>query len=429
MSTPFLPDDPLPARLMSRLEGILPDGPDAALGVNAMILACLADLEGAAGPDSPQMTPRDVARIVSHFLRLFEQDRLLLRRKMQRAQWFAQHPGPPAVKVRLEGEARALSISLAGALAETGAGKDAFDPAYYLARNPDVAQSGSDPLEHYCSSGAAEGRRPRALPQAGAQTFADLAASAPVTPSQIPPVLRIQALRLCAANPVRVSVIIPTYNRALTLRAALSTALLQSLPPFEVIVIDDGSTDQTGALLAGHDNPVVRVISGPHSGVSAARNLGLEAARGDVIAYLDSDNEWDADHLLWARTALALAPDAALATTAACLHNLSDGWSKVVHTPFDRAALEQANTMDLNAVLHPVESYRKWGGFDPDLTRLVDWDLVLRYTGQGAPGQLPVITAHTYLDRKILSNVTLTQNFADNAERILDKVRSAEKSV
>ena len=91
------------------------------------------------------------------------------------------------------------------------------------------------------------------------------------------------------------SVIIPTYNRAALVRAAVDSALRQSVTPHEVLVCDDGSTDDTLALLRTvfADVPKVKVLSLPHSGLPAAtRNAGIAAASGDWLAFLDSDDVW-----------------------------------------------------------------------------------------------------------------------------------------
>lgn len=91
----------------------------------------------------------------------------------------------------------------------------------------------------------------------------------------------------------RVSVIIPTYNRADYLREALASVLDQSLQPWEIIVVDDGSTDDTPELARSFPPNVVYIRQPQNMGVSAARNAGLSAARGEVIAWLDSDDLWE----------------------------------------------------------------------------------------------------------------------------------------
>ena len=88
-----------------------------------------------------------------------------------------------------------------------------------------------------------------------------------------------------------VSVIIPTYNRALKCKEAVASVLLQTHGNVEVIVVDDESNDNTKEIIYGMDDRV-KFISQRHAGVSAARNAGLEVATGDYIAFLDSDDAW-----------------------------------------------------------------------------------------------------------------------------------------
>lgn len=89
-----------------------------------------------------------------------------------------------------------------------------------------------------------------------------------------------------------VSVIIPTYNRAWTLKDAVDSVLLQDYPNLELIVVDDGSQDDTGKLLDLYQNRI-RVLRQENQGVSAARNRGIKTSQGQFIALLDSDDAWD----------------------------------------------------------------------------------------------------------------------------------------
>jgi len=88
-----------------------------------------------------------------------------------------------------------------------------------------------------------------------------------------------------------ISVIIPTFNSASFVADAVASALEQTYPPLEVIVIDDGSTDNTQEILAPHWN-VIRYVKQPNAGAAAARNRGLDIAKGDWVAFLDSDDVW-----------------------------------------------------------------------------------------------------------------------------------------
>jgi len=92
----------------------------------------------------------------------------------------------------------------------------------------------------------------------------------------------------------RVSVVMPLYNGERYVAAAVESALAQRPAPLEVIVVDDGSLDDgRGARAAQACGPSVRVVLGAHAGIGAARNAGLAAARGDLLAFLDADDLWE----------------------------------------------------------------------------------------------------------------------------------------
>jgi glycosyltransferase involved in cell wall biosynthesis len=117
---------------------------------------------------------------------------------------------------------------------------------------------------------------------------------------------------------MRISVVVPTYNRADLLPETLSAILGQSRPPDEVIVVDDGSRDETAAVLAGYAAPV-RAIRIANSGDLVARNVGLRAATGDLVAFCDSDDLWRPDFL------------AAMAELWACEPKLHAAFSDFIH--------------------------------------------------------------------------------------------------
>jgi glycosyltransferase involved in cell wall biosynthesis len=93
-----------------------------------------------------------------------------------------------------------------------------------------------------------------------------------------------------------ISVVIPTYNRVSFLKDAIGSVLSQSYRDFELIVVDDGSTDETPELLLSYGKKI-KVITKANKGPSAARNRGIKAAKGKWIAFLDSDDVWKPDKL------------------------------------------------------------------------------------------------------------------------------------
>ena len=95
---------------------------------------------------------------------------------------------------------------------------------------------------------------------------------------------------------MKISAIIPAYNVEKYINRSINSALNQTYKPFEIIVIDDGSSDNTAKLVKDYENDV-RYIFQANQGSSSARNLGIEKAKGDWIAFLDSDDEWIETHL------------------------------------------------------------------------------------------------------------------------------------
>ena len=112
----------------------------------------------------------------------------------------------------------------------------------------------------------------------------------------------------------RASVIMPAYNRADTILRAVRSVLAQTYRDWELIVVDDGSTDETAALVSKLD-PRIRVIRQNNQGITGARNTGLAASTGQYIAFLDSDDEWLPHHLELCVAFLDASPDQHFVTT------------------------------------------------------------------------------------------------------------------
>lgn len=153
---------------------------------------------------------------------------------------------------------------------------------------------------------------PRDLPQR-LQDGVDLRWQHYVNMTLAQPAAEVPASEAVAGAP-RVSVVIPTFNRADNVQRAVASALAQTESDLEVIVVDDGSTDDTAARFNDLP-PRVRYIRQPNGGASRARNTGLRAARGELIALLDSDDEWLPEKL-----ALQLAAMGDKYVASACRH-------------------------------------------------------------------------------------------------------------
>ena len=111
-----------------------------------------------------------------------------------------------------------------------------------------------------------------------------------------------------------ISVVVTTFNRGARIAATLDSVLAQTVAPCEILVIDDGSTDDTADWITAHyaAHSSLRVIRQPNAGVAAARNRGLNEARGEFVAFLDHDDIWHPHKLERQRQALQSAPQAAM---------------------------------------------------------------------------------------------------------------------
>src|ERR1051325_11438745 len=101
------------------------------------------------------------------------------------------------------------------------------------------------------------------------------------------------------ADPVasfRYSVVIPARNSELTIERAVQSALLQTIAPSEIVVIDDGSTDATSRIVRAISSPLVLLKSQKNAGPGEARNRGIETAQAEWVLFLDSDDLWAPDH-------------------------------------------------------------------------------------------------------------------------------------
>jgi len=179
----------------------------------------------------------------------------------------------------------------------------------------------------------------------------------------------------------KVSIVIPCFNQGHFLGDAISSAMAQDGVISEVIVVDDGSTDDTGRVAATF--PDVRYIHQENAGLSAARNTGLRVATADYVVFLDSDDRLLRGALTAGVAALTLNPEAAFAYGR---HVNIDRWGAAL-PPSPSLALgpdPYATLLRGNCIVNPAAAiYRRWifdrlGAFDTRLTAAEDYDLYLR---------------------------------------------------
>ncbi len=185
-------------------------------------------------------------------------------------------------------------------------------------------------------------------------------------------------------NPL-VSVIIPTFNRGWVLREAIDSVLAQDFKDFELIVVDDGSTDNTGPILDSYNQDLI-VLRQSNRGVSAARNRGIAAAEGRLIAFFDSDD-------LWLPRKLSSQVDFFNSNPTAVINQTEEIWirngvrvnPKSRHHKFSGMIFERSLALCLvspSAVMIKKNLFSKVGVFDESLPACEDYDLWLRISCQ-----------------------------------------------
>lgn len=213
---------------------------------------------------------------------------------------------------------------------------------------------------------------------------------------------RLARRALQAESRPLVSVIMPVHDRARVVGQAIRSVLEQDYRDFELLVIDDGSTDDSLAVIRSFDDPRIRVIGLPENqGVTVARNTGLRAAQGEIIAYLDSDNTWDRRYLAATVGAFGELPDADAVYSGTLLYRGSTPQPfGMRYGHLNRALVENMNYIDNNIFAHRRSLLdRLDGGFSEDLRRYVDYDLVLRALDVGKVCSVPFLLCHYYYDK------------------------------
>jgi glycosyltransferase involved in cell wall biosynthesis len=196
-------------------------------------------------------------------------------------------------------------------------------------------------------------------------------------------------------NP-KVSVVIPTYNRAATVSRAIESVLAQTVTDLEVIVVDDGSSDDTGKALGEMFGDRIRYYAQTNQGASVARNRGVEEARGEWIAFLDSDDLWERNKLEWQFKALEqFGPRCGGCYTDVRFFNHSETRTmfQLVGNEFRHEGTMGAKPDVLERLVRPggagmvvclssliarTDVVRKTGGFDPKLLYSQDSEFMFR---------------------------------------------------
>jgi glycosyltransferase involved in cell wall biosynthesis len=188
---------------------------------------------------------------------------------------------------------------------------------------------------------------------------------------------------------MRVSVIIPAYNSGPFIVEAVESVLAQTRQPDEIIVVDDGSTDDTQARLATFGDRILRIVK-PNGGVASARNHGLDRATGDFIAFLDADDVWHPRKLEIQLSVFEAQPQWAMLGTTAfawpmpAMPTPNSGVPAIMPLPFERLIVR--NLFTTSTVVMRTDMVRAAGKFDETLHGPEDFDLWLRVSRRAPVG-------------------------------------------
>ncbi len=227
-----------------------------------------------------------------------------------------------------------------------------------------------------------------------------------------------------------VSVIIPTYNRGYILEQAIASVQNQTYPEIEILVVDDGSTDNTEQIVSQISDSRIRYIKNPKNcGVSHTRNLGIAAAKGKYIAFQDSDDIWKPDKL--EKQMECMRQEDYGMVYCAFQREFQDG--SVVYYPPKEMPMEEKqgnifqsllrqNLISTQTMLIPKEVLRETGYFNEGMSNLEDYELALRIAKNHKIGMVDeaLVYLHTLPDginqNQIQSLVNITYIYLCNKD-------------
>lgn len=241
-----------------------------------------------------------------------------------------------------------------------------------------------------------------------------------------------------------VSVIIPTFNRAAILQRAISSVLSQDYSNIELIVVDDASTDNTIRILTNIDDSRLRVIRlETNKGVAGATNTGIQAARGALIAFQDSDDEWLYGKLSQQVARFAAAPNDCVAVYCTKIVYGRDpefrrGKRRVACVPGPdeklvegdlRPLLWRRNIVSPQTVICTRDAALRLGGFDDKLRTDQDWDFFSRLAEIGTFAFVNAPLVSTYLQSDSISTDSHKTRYSQFVVANKMKRRGVPKSV
>lgn len=216
-----------------------------------------------------------------------------------------------------------------------------------------------------------------------------------------------------------ISVIIPLYNKEQFIKATLLSVLNQTFTDFEVLLINDGSTDSSVDIVSSLDNKRIRLYSTENKGVSHARNYGVSKSTSDLIAFLDADDLWEFNHLENLHNLYTSFPKCGLYATAYYKRFFN---GKKMNTHFNGVSKDHFGVIDdyflastkdsiawTSAVMIPKKTFMSIGGFDEEMRSGQDTDLWVRIALKHKVAFSAVASAH-----KIILDPQLHLSYSSN---------------
>ncbi|MFZ5875383.1 MAG: glycosyltransferase family 2 protein [Nitrospirota bacterium] len=227
-------------------------------------------------------------------------------------------------------------------------------------------------------------------------------------------------------KPNDITVVIPAYQSELFVSGTLAAVAKQTIRPHEVIVVDDGSTDATCAVVESfalaHPELSVRLLRKPHDGPGATRNAGVRAAASEWIAFLDSDDLWYPEKLAKIQNAMEANPEAnfyyhnLMARSLAGVERVAYRGKGLSSGKTVSSQLFRRNYFSTSSVVCRRDLVLRWGGFDETLPSAQDYELWLRMSPDMVPVFVPEVLG-TYVDRK--GNISTSRFW----KRLIDLLR------
>lgn len=220
---------------------------------------------------------------------------------------------------------------------------------------------------------------------------------------------------------IKFSIIMPTYNRAFCIEKAIDSVMAQTYQEFELVIVDDGSTDDTEDVIRAKyskelESKKIVYKKIENGGVCKARNCGQTLAQNDWVAYLDSDNQMRPIYLEEFRNHIVNYPKYQMFYAQ---YKRSDG--KLWGDKFSYSKMCKLNLIDMNVLCHHRELILKYGGFDTNMKRLVDWDLALKYAWNSKPYFIEKVLVDYCSDDNI-ARITNSVNYEEAISYLKHKI-------